>query len=134
MTKVVTPKAVKPPTIGSLIDAVKKLAEQRSKLSAEDKALKAQQDDLEAQIITMLDEQETRVGEGKLAKASITESEVPTVEDWDKFFAWATRTKNTHLIQHHISSPAWREMRALKNAELPGIKAFTKRSLSIRAV
>ena len=81
-----------------------------------------------------MDKQETRVGEGKIAKASIVESEEPAIEDWDEFTKWMTRTKNLHLIQRRISAPAWREIRALKKAEVPGIGVFTKRSLNLRAV
>lgn len=122
------------PTIGKMIDDMKIIAQKRALLSAQDKELKAQQDELESMIMEAMDKQDTRVGEGKIAKASINESEVPTVKDWDAFFKWATRTKNTHLIQHHISAPSWREVRALKGAEIPGIEAFKKRTLSLRAV
>ena len=128
-------KQVSPaPTIGSLIDKMKTIAVERSVLSAKDKALSEEQKGLEQQIIELMDKQETRVGEGKIAKASIIESEEPTIEDWDAFTKWVTRTKNLHLIQRRISAPAWREIRALKKAEVPGIGVFNKRSLNLRAV
>ena len=128
-------KQVSPaPTIGALIDKMKAVAIERSALSAKDKALSEEQKSLEAQIIELMDAQETRVGEGKIAKASIVESEEPAIEDWDAFTKWMTRTKNLHLIQRRISAPAWREIRALKKAEVPGIGVFNKRSLNLRAV
>lgn len=128
-------KQVSPaPTIGALIDKMKTIAVERSTLSLADKALSEEQKGLEQQIIELMDKQETRVGEGKIAKASIVESEEPTIEDWDAFTKWMTRTKNLHLIQRRISAPAWREIRALKKAEVPGIGVFTKRSLNLRAV
>ena len=122
------------PTIGSLIDQMKSVAIERAALSAKDKTLSERQRDLEAQIIELMDKQETRVGEGKLAKASIVESEEPKVEDWDAALAYLVRTKNLHLIQRRISAPSWRELRALKHKEVPGISVFTKRSLNLRAV
>ena len=128
-------KQVSPaPTIGALIDKMKTIAVERSTLSLADKALSEEQKGLEQQIIELMDKQETRVGEGKIAKASIVESEEPTIEDWDAFTKWMTRTKNLHLIQRRISAPAWREIRALKKAEVLGIGVFTKRSLNLRAV
>lgn len=129
-------KQVSPaPTIGSLIDLMKTIAVQRSELSAKDKTLAEQQKSLEQQIIEAMDKQETRVGEGKIAKASIVESEEPQVENWEEFLAWAQRNKcvNT-LVQRRVSAPAWREMRALKKKEIPGIGVFHKRSLNLRAV
>lgn len=128
-------KQVSPaPTIGSLIDLMKTIAVQRSELSAKDKTLAEQQRSLEEQIIAAMDAQDTRVGEGKIAKASIVESEEPKVEDWDAALAFLVRTKNLHLIQRRISAPSWRELRALKKKEVPGISVFTKRSLNLRAV
>ena len=128
-------KQVSPtPTIGSLIDKMKKIAVERSELSAKDKALSEEQKLLEAQIIEAMDAQETRVAEGKIAKASIVEAEEPQNNDWDAFIKWARKTNNLHLIQRRISAPAWREIRALKKAEVPGIGVFLMRSLNLRAV
>lgn len=128
-------KQVSPaPTIGALIDKMKSIAIQRTELSAQDKALKSEQDELESQIIALMDKQDTRVGEGKIARASIVESEEPHIEDWDKFLTWTKRTGNMHLIQRRISAPAWREIRELKKAEVPGTTVFKKRSLNLRAV
>ena len=125
---------MKQPTIGSLVDKAKKLALERTELSAKDKALKAEFDDLKAQIINLMKDQDTRVGEGKLARASIVISEEPQVVDWQKFLAWARKTNNLHLVQQRISAPAWREIRAMKKAEIPGIGVFHKRDLNIRVV
>ncbi len=129
-----TSASIAPPTIGTLIDALKKIDIRRSELSAEETRLKADREAMEKQIIALMDKQDTRIGEGKIARASIIESEEPTTEDWVKFLTWARRTNNLHLIQRRISAPAWRELRALKKTEVPGIGVFTKRSLSLRAV
>lgn len=130
----VTRTSVAPKTIGGLIDELKKIDTRRAVLAAEEKALKADRDLVEKDIIALMDKQDTRTGEGKLARASIIESEEPTVENWDTFLMWARRTNNLHLVQRRISAPAWREIRALKKTETPGIGVFKKRSLSLRAV
>ena len=113
---------------------MKGIAIERAALSAKDKVLAEEQKALEVQIIGLMDAQETRVGEGKIAKASIVESEEPQIEDWDAALAFLARTKNLHLVQRRVSAPAWRELRALKHKEVPGISVFTKRSLNLRAV
>ena len=125
---------MKQPTNGSLVDKAKKLAIERTELSAKDKALKAEFDDLKVQIINLMKDQDTRVGEGKLARASIVISEEPQVVDWQEFLAWARKTNNLHLVQQRISSPAWREIRALKGKDVPGINCFIKQDLNLRAV
>ena len=122
------------PSIGSLVDKAKKLANERAALSAKDKALKAEFDDLKVQIMNLMKDQDTRVGEGKLARASIVVSEEPQVADWQVFLTYARKTNNLHLVQQRISSPAWREIRALKGKEIPGINCFIKHDLNLRAV
>ena len=129
------PKLVSPaPTLGQLADRAKQLAIERAELSAKDKLLKEEYDALKQQIIEALDAQGTRVAEGKIARVSIVESEEPQTEDWQKFLAWARKTNNLHLVQQRISAPAWREIRAMKKAEIPGIGVFHKRDLNIRVV
>ena len=71
-------KQVSPaPTIGALIDKMKTIAVERSTLSAKDKALSEEQKGLEQQIIELMDKQETRVGEGKIA--TMTHDEIVSV-------------------------------------------------------
>lgn len=122
------------PTIGALIDQLKKLDLERAELNKVVDAKKAERDELERQIIESMDKQDTRVGEGKVARASIQTSEEPQIEDWDTALAFLAKTKNLHLVQRRLSAPAWRELRALKHKEVPGVGIFVKRSLRLTAV
>ena len=126
--------SAKPLTLGQLADRAKQLAAERSALAAQDKKLEGELKDLKVQIIEALDKQETRVAEGKIAKVSIVESEEPAVTNWDAFFAYVRKNNAFHLLQRRVSSPAWRELRALKKKDVPGTEVFLKRDLSIRAV
>ena len=121
-------------TLGAMIDQAYQLREQRRQLAAEDKLIKADLDDLEFKIIAKLDAEGTDRGASKKASVSISESEEPQVTDWDAFCAFAKRTGNMHLFQRRISAPAWRELRGLKKAEVPGLEVFKKRSLNLRVV
>lgn len=121
-------------TLGAMIDQSYDLREQRRKLAAEDKMIKANLDELESKIIAKLDAEGTDRGASKTASVSISESEEPNVIDWDAFCAFAKRTGNMHLFQRRVSAPAWRELRSLKKAEVPGLEVFKKRSLNLRVV
>lgn len=128
-------KQVSPPmTIGQLIGLLEKADGQVKEIAVQDKAARAVKADYERQIIEMLDKQETRVGEYGGRRVSISESDEPNITDWDAFLAWAKRTNNLHLVQRRLSAPSWRELRALKKAEIPGTEVYVKRSLSFTKV
>ena len=126
-------KAV-PVTLGGMIDRAFELREYRRKLAAEDKALGEDLKHVEQQIIDKLDAEGTDRGASKKASVSISETEEPDVVDWDAFCAFAKRTGNMHLFQRRVSAPAWRELRAKKKSEVPGLEVFKKRSLNLRVV
>ncbi len=125
---------LKKETLGSMIDELFDLREQRRALAAEDKALSEDARELEAKIIGKLDAEGTDRGASKKASVSISEVEEPNVVDWDKFCTFAKRTGNMHLFQRRVSAPAWRELRALKKSDVPGLECFKKRSLNLRVV
>ena len=128
--------APKTKTIGELIDALAVCEERRKTHAAEGKVLDAEKADLQKQIIDALDAQGTTIGESPVShkRVSISKSEEPQITDWDKFMAWAIKSKNTHLIQRRIGAPAWREVRALTKKEVPGTEVFVKRNLSFTTV
>ena len=127
---------MKQPTIGALADQIWKLKQEKKKADAVVKALEKDIETLELQIIEMLDSQETRKGEGKLASISITSSIQPSTENWDDFIRFVAagkrndKTAYLHLVQRRVSVEAYRELLSL-GINVPGIKPFTKRSLSV---
>ena len=66
-------------------------------------------------------------------------SELCDAKDWDaaiKFIATGKRGDKTaylHLVQHRISDPSYRELRAM-GVVIPGLEDFTKRTLSITSL
>lgn len=127
-------KVVKTPTIGSLIASLEAVNTEIASISAQDKDARARKAAIEADLMTLMDSQNTRVSEFGGKRISITESEEPNITDWDAFLAGAVKGKYLHLVQRRISAPAWRELRALKNKDVAGTEVFTKRSLSVRSV
>lgn len=121
-------------TLGNLITQLEKVNAEIAGISAQDKDARARKAAIEADLMALMDSQETRVSETGGKRVSITESEEPNVTDWDAFLAAAVKGKYLHLVQHRISAPAWRELRALKNKDVAGTEVFVKRSLSVRSV
>jgi hypothetical protein len=118
-------------TLGSLIDRMSELREQRRVLGEEDKKLKAEYDAIELDLIASLDQQGMVKGTGRVAGASIGENVVANKVDFMATMAWIAKTKNYQLVQQRISDPAYRELRALGKT-IPGLEDFTKRSINLR--
>lgn len=125
--------ATKKPTVGALIDSMSNVRDERRELEAKSKALKDEYDALELQLMELLDSQDTRKGEGKRASASISESIIPNVVDWDSFYAYIIKNKFTHLLQRRPSTEACRELFETKG-KIPGVEPFTKRTINLRSL
>jgi hypothetical protein len=117
--------------LGDLIDSAKRIAEARSELSAQDKKLKEQLDQLELLIIQDLDNNKTTLARGKYATASITESAVPQVADWEAFYQYILDNKALHMLDRKPNTGAFRELNDA-GVTVPGVNSFTKRKLSLR--
>lgn len=119
-------------TVGSLIDTMSDLREQRRKLAEEDKKLKEQYDLIEQDLIAALDNQGMAKGTGRVASASVSEVVVASKTDWMEFMAWVAKTKNFQMVQQRVSDPAYREIRERSGKPIPGLEDFTKRSINLR--
>ena len=123
--------ATKAPTIGSLIDAMSKLRDQRRALAKQDEALKAQYDLTEEQLIEAMDKGDQLKATGHTASASISENIVFNTVDWNVFMAYLIKTKQAHLVQRRISAPAVLELFTSKGT-VPGLEPFKKRGINLR--
>lgn len=133
------PLQTKPLTLGSAADLIWAKREEKRALDKQVKALEDEIKELTDTIFGYLDAQDTRKAEGRKASISVNYTEIASVKDWDaaiKFIGAGKRTDKTaylHLVQHRISDPAYRELRAL-GVVIPGLEDFTKRSLSITSL
>jgi hypothetical protein len=119
------------PTLGSLIDQLSTLRAARLALEEQVKVMKQDEGRLEDEFIALADEQGTTAAAGKLAKASITESIVPQVNDWDALYKFIQRKKYWHLLERRPSSASYRELLE-QGVKVPGTVPFTKRKLNLR--
>lgn len=123
----------KPITIGSAIDKIWLMRENKKALEAQVKKVEAEIKEVEETIFELLDAQDTRKGEGKKASVSINESVVATVEDWEVLWPYITKNKYFHLVQKRVSDPGMRELWDM-GKKVPGVQPFTKRTLSVRTL
>ena len=121
--------------VGDLLEQMADVKIKRDKLSAQDKVLKEEYDALGEEIMRRLETEGSTGQKSKRASVSISEIDVPVLNDIEAFTKWAMRTKNLHLFTTScVSSPAWREVIAYnaKHTPPPGTEVFTKKNLNFR--
>lgn len=123
---------VKP--LGTLIDELNKIREAKRVLEEKVKEQEDAYKELEERLMARLEAEGTDKATGKTATASVSTSVSFSIKDDTKFFAWMSRTKNYHLMQRRISDPAAREVMEMKRSEIPGLEAFSKKRLNLRAL
>jgi hypothetical protein len=130
------PKDTNPPSsLGALIDYDCELRERIRVLTKQADDLKTERDQIELQILEMMDAQGVTQTRGAKATASVSESVVAHVKDWDRFWGYIGRTKQFHLLERRPANAAFRELLTQRNGkEIPGAEPFTKRSINLRTL
>ena len=114
-----------------MIDEMYSLREEKKLLENSINEVKEKMTLLEAQLLEKFDSEDSSMGRGKSASASIAETEVPAIEDWDTFEAYLQENDALYLLQRRIATRAYKE---LKNSGemIPGVITFPKRTISLR--
>lgn len=129
--KTAAPKRVVP--LGTEIDAIWQLREDKRAAEVAVKALEKQIEAAEEALLERLDKEGMPKGSGRFATVSIGESLNGNIENWPDFTAYLQKTGNFQLIQKRISDPAYRELLGM-GQPIPGVKPFTKRKVNIRTI
>jgi hypothetical protein len=119
-------------TIGSMVDSICSIDEQKAELNESLKKLDEQRDQLEEKLVAKMEAEGTSKAAGKTHTVSLSMSEVGTISDWDTFIAYVAKSKNFHLLQRRLSTASWRELFKAKGA-IPGTTPFTKKTLRFTA-
>ena len=124
-----------PKSIGSTIDAIAKVIEQRKALSVKDGELAEMETILKRHLTQNF--AKTAVGidgaRGKFGQAVIAKSTVPEVTDWDKFYAWIAKTKSWDCLQKRPGSTALK-LRWDAGKTVPGVEAKEIETLKVSLI
>jgi len=122
-----------PKTIGSIIDKTGLLKDKLSTLNKEIKDLREEKTALEQALLLMLHEQNITQSRGTSKSATINNQTFYEVENWDDFLNFVTMDNMQHLLQRKLSTPACQEI-INTGLGIPGIKSFTKETISLRKI
>lgn len=129
MNQAVTPQS-SPKSLGAMIDELRDLKDRKREIDQESKAIKADIDELEMQLMAALDAQGTTIAKNGRSRVSISEQVVPTITDRDAVNEYVKANDAFYLFQNSVVSSAWRELYQ-SGETVPGTEPFTKRSLSL---
>ncbi len=104
--------------LGQSIDKLWKLREAKRLADEKAKAAEEAYKLYESEVIEQMAANGVPKSSGKLATFSTKQSVVPTVKDWDKFYAYISRTKSFFLLQKRTSDAAVRELFESKGISL----------------
>jgi hypothetical protein len=123
----------KPLSLGELIDDAYLMREKRKGLDAVSKEIGKEIEETKALIREKMAELGVSAVKGTLSSASMTQSTVPIVEDFEETLKWVKEDfdNRKHLLQRRVASKAWQEMMKLEG-EIPGITPFVKRDVGLR--
>lgn len=117
--------------IGTIIDSMHAIREQKRELNAQIKYLDASYEELKTKLLEKMDSEGMLQSKSNLATATITTTVVPQVEDWDAVFDYVKQNDAFYLLQKRINSGPYRELLQM-DEQLPGTKPFTKVDISLK--
>ena len=118
-----------------LTDLLTELAKTKKEIKSiqdSEKAYKATQRELEAQIVIRMQEQGLDKVSNDLCTISIKQEIVPTVENWDDVHQHIVKTNQFELLQKRMSATAYRELVAL-GMDVPGVKSTELTRINFRS-
>jgi len=123
-------------TLGKTIDALYQQRTARLELQKEIDRIKAEEAKLTEIIFNMMDNGDVTKSAGKMASASISNSEYPIVNDWELFYKFIARTSQFHLLQRRVADAAVKEIIHTSGEEesVPGVKLHFRRKLNLGKV
>tara|TARA_R110000787_G_scaffold267478_1_gene373840 strand:+ start:1309 stop:1668 length:360 start_codon:yes stop_codon:yes gene_type:complete len=89
-------------------------------------------EELKQNMIELMQDVGTNSYSAKLGTMSLTEQEIPIVEDWDALYKQMLEEKSFDMLQRRVSVTAWRD-RLEEGDTVAGVSSMTKRTLRINA-
>ena len=116
-----------------MIDEMFELRESKKEFEVRIKDINEQMTLLEAQLLQKLDDEKQTMGRGSSASASVSNAEIPMVEDWETFGQYLIDNDALYLLQRRVAVRAYRELKE-SGEEIPGTTTFPKRTISLRKI
>jgi hypothetical protein len=107
--------------------------EKRLVIQKEAEALEKQEAAIKDHLIKTLPKNDAGGIQGKLARVTLVTKSKPTVEIWDEFYAYISRTKSFELLQKRVNEAAVIE-RWENKKEVKGVGRFNAVTVSVNKV
>lgn len=123
-----------PASVGAAVDFLYATREARKKLERDAKEVKAKETAIETEIFAKFKKGDLEGARGKTAQASISSTDVPTLEDDEAFFTHLRKhPEDLDLLQRRLAVEAARA-RWAENKTIPGVGTFTAIKLHLTKV
>lgn len=127
------PRVIKVPvkerSEGALIDSLQHLADEQDEINVRLKELKADETEIEVELIRRFTAQKLEGGRGTLCSVAIQRVPVPKMDDYDKFIAAVKKRGDFHMLERRIAVLAWREYAEKNKRPYPGTTQYERVSL-----
>ncbi len=118
--------------LNDLLTEVSKVRASIKEVQDTEKTLKAQQKELESQILLQMEEQGLDKISNQVCTITRKTEIVPTATNWDAIYEHVEETKQWELLHRRLSATAYRELVAL-GIEVPGITSTELTRLNFRS-
>lgn len=114
-----------------LINDLHALCDQKRGLSNELKKIEESMREIKSDLISRFLTDKIEVLASNRASATLTETTVPNITDWDAFHAYCRDNDALYLLERRPSVTAWRELHNAGETP-PGTAPFTKYDINLR--
>lgn len=119
--------------IGTLVDKLYSLRQERFKLQRRVDELKKEESEIQEYLISEIPKSNSIGVSGHQARVQIVKKQVPTVTDWDSLYAYISSTENYQLLQRRLNTAAYTEL-IESGEELKGVGLTQIVNLSINKI
>ena len=118
-------------TTAQIVAEMVEIREEKRRIESRKKELNEQWRSLELELLIRLDDQGMEQASTKDGTASISETVLPQVVDWDTFYQHMIENDALFLLQRRPAAAAFREL--LESGEtVPGVEPYTQRTIGLR--
>jgi hypothetical protein len=128
-----TPTKKRAPTLGTIIDSLWALREEKRSLEKKITAIEEIIGVSETSLMETMEKEGVAKATGAKATVSVTETVSSKVEDFEKLSGFIKKTGFFHLLQRRVSDEACRELYE-QGKTIPGVEKFVKKRVNIRSL